>query len=118
MVSCLEGVSVDVAGAIELLPSRLTRVLAEPVPGDLEDFFRKINRVRSLERGRDRYVPGSKIGAEVCFIGAEDSEVLDGEEWKPYIAGAVNCEEVRGDHFSFLQGAGVEEVVRLLLADL
>jgi thioesterase domain-containing protein len=96
-----------------------------PPPGKLENRSGRqpvrpkvpgycLNMVRTLNKARDRYIPGGKIDTQVHFFKAgEEKRAAAVEKWNLYCRQPIGLYEISGDHFSIFKMPEVEAFAKL-----
>ncbi|NIO87699.1 MAG: amino acid adenylation domain-containing protein [Candidatus Aminicenantes bacterium] len=96
-----------------------------PPPGKLENISHGqrvwpkvpgycLNMVRTLNKARDRYIPGGKIDTQVHFFKAGGgTKAVDAEKWNLYCRDSIRWYEIPGDHFSIMKMPEVASLAKL-----
>jgi thioesterase domain-containing protein len=96
----------------EIIKKLIPPGLARLIPGfqrlDIKELIYYLNRIRTLDNARNRYIPAEKPGNEVHFFAADRSSVSAGNRWSDHFKKPLNIHNIRGDHFSIFQ---VPEVI-------
>jgi thioesterase domain-containing protein len=86
-----------------------------PPPGKLENRSHRrrvrpkvpgycLNMVLTLNKARERYIPGGKIDTQVHFFKAgEEKRAAAVEKWNLYCRQPIRLYEIPGDHFSIMK---------------
>ncbi|NHC13589.1 non-ribosomal peptide synthetase [Motilibacter deserti] len=86
-------------------------------PVDVE--FRTAWSMQESGRLAAAYRPARRFAGSILMVRAADSSYRDPEQaWAPFVTGQVRVASVDGRHENLLQGARIDEVARLLAAEL
>lgn len=99
---------------LDSLPAEISPIipLAESQPLDRILYY--VHMIKTLAYARARYVPQRALRANVTFVGARDSAIVNRAEWSRFVEGEPDWVEVEAEHFTLLQEPAVHLVGRAI----
>ncbi|MCX6584825.1 MAG: thioesterase domain-containing protein [Candidatus Aminicenantes bacterium] len=113
IVDYLESASFDAGKLREAIPGYINRAIPNIEQLEIRESLNSINRVRTLNNARNRYIPGGKVNAVIHFFGAGETGKTYAQAWTCYCERPPVYNELQADHYTIFKMPQVEKLVNL-----
>ena len=87
----------------KLIPQGMAQVIPNFEHLEIPELIYYLNRIRTLDNARNKYIPGSKINGAGYIFAADRSNVSAKSSWNSHFQKRLNIHKINGDHFSIFQ---------------
>lgn len=97
----------DLQAIKKLIPAGLSEIIPNFAGLGIQELVFHLNRTRTLDQARNRYIPAGIVNTPVHFFAAMESEVSVQHGWYDYFKEPLKLHKLNGDHFSILRKPAV-----------
>ncbi|HLP62069.1 MAG TPA: thioesterase domain-containing protein, partial [Candidatus Deferrimicrobium sp.] len=99
----LETTRFDINELRNAIPGYIIRSIPHIRQLEPRDLINSINRVRSLNNARDRYLPGGNVKTVMRFFGASETGKIFPQAWKSYCEERQEYKELQAGHYTLFK---------------